>query len=129
MELVGSYRNIKIYDDFAHHPTEIDSSITSIRKNFPDKKILAICEIKSNSMISGAHRVNLSKALNKAHRSIVVKSRLVKWSISNKNHKINTIETYDKIKEYIDINIDNIDILLIMSNKSTVELRETIKNA
>ena len=129
MELVGSYRNIKIYDDFAHHPTEIDSSITSIRKNFPDKKILAICEIKSNSMISGAHRVNLSKALNKAHRSIVVKSRLVKWSLSNKNHKINTIETYDKIKEYIDINIDNIDILLIMSNKSTVELRETIKNA
>ena len=80
-------------------------------------------------MISGAHRLNLSKALNKAHRSIVVKSRLVKWSLSNKNHKINTIETYDEIKEYIDNNIDNIDIMLIMSNKSTVELRETIKNA
>ena len=38
MELVGSYRNIKIYDDFAHHPTEIDSSITSIRKIFLIKK-------------------------------------------------------------------------------------------
>ena len=80
-------------------------------------------------MISGTHRSNLSKALQRAHRSIIVKSRLVKWSISNKNHKINTIETYDKIKEYIDINLENIDILLIMSNKSTVELRDTIKNA
>ena len=129
MELVGSYKTIKIYDDFAHHPTEIDSSISSLKKNFPDKKILAICEVKSNSMISGAHRLNLSKALQRAHRSIIVKSRLVKWSLSNKNHKINTIETYDKIKDYIDTNLDNIDILLIMSNKSTVELRETIKNA
>lgn len=129
MELVGSYKTIKIYDDFAHHPTEIDSSISSLKKNFPDKKILAICEVKSNSMISGAHRLNLSKALQRAHRSIIVKSRLVKWSLSNKNHKINTIETYDKIKEYIDSNLDNIDILLIMSNKSTVELRDTIKNA
>tara|TARA_B100000242_G_C43040378_1_gene485324 strand:- start:402 stop:1730 length:1329 start_codon:yes stop_codon:yes gene_type:complete len=129
MEFVGSYKSIKIYDDFAHHPTEIESSILSLKKNYPNKKILAICEVKSNSMISGAHKSNLSRALQRAHRSIIVKSRLVKWSLSNKNHKINTIETYDKIKEYIDINLENIDILLIMSNKSTVELRDTIKNA
>tara|TARA_B100001989_G_C24520713_1_gene455701 strand:- start:1003 stop:1644 length:642 start_codon:yes stop_codon:yes gene_type:complete len=129
MEAVGYYRKRHIFDDFAHHPTEVESSIESLKKNFPKKKILAICEVKSNSMISGTHRENLSKSLQKAHRSIIVKSRLVKWAIKTKNHKINTLETYDKIKEYIDNHINQIDIILIMSNKSTVELRDIIKDA
>ena len=129
MEAVGYYRKRHIFDDFAHHPTEVESSIESLKKNFPKKKILAICEVKSNSMISGTHRENLSKSLQKAHRSIIVKSRLVKWAIKTKNHKINTLETYDKIKEYIDTHINQIDIILIMSNKSTVELRDIIKDA
>ncbi len=129
MEAVGYYKKRHIFDDFAHHPTEVESSIESLKKNFPKKKILAICEVKSNSMISGTHRENLSKSLQKAHRSIIVKSRLVKWAIKTKNHKINTLETYDKIKEYIDTHINQIDIILIMSNKSTVELRDIIKDA
>ncbi|MBK46430.1 MAG: UDP-N-acetylmuramate:L-alanyl-gamma-D-glutamyl-meso-diaminopimelate ligase [Gammaproteobacteria bacterium] len=129
MEAVGYYRKRHIFDDFAHHPTEVESSIESLKKNFPKKKILAICEVKSNSMISGTHRENLSKSLQKAHKSIIVKSRLVKWAIKTKNHKINTLETYDKIKEYIDTHINQIDIILIMSNKSTVELRDIIKDA
>ncbi len=129
MEAVGNYKKKQIFDDFAHHPTEIDSSIESLKSTFPKKRILAICEVKSNSMISGTHREDLSKSLQKAHKSIIVKSRLFKWKINTKNHKINTIETYDKIKEYIDSHINQIDIILIMSNKSTVELRDTIKDA
>ena len=80
-------------------------------------------------MISGTHKESLEKALSESHHSIIVKSRLFKWSISKKNHEIRTIETYDKIKEYIDSNLDKIDIILIMSNKSTVELRDIIKDA
>ena len=129
MESVGFYKKIHIFDDFAHHPTEIKSSIESLKKNYRDKKILSICEVKSSSMISGTHKESLEKALSESHHSIIVKSRLFKWSISKKNHKIRTIETYDKIKEYIDSNLDKIDIILIMSNKSTVELRDIIKDA
>ena len=129
MESVGFYKKIHIFDDFAHHPTEIKSSIETLKKNYRDKKILSICEVKSSSMISGTHKESLEKALSESHHSIIVKSRLFKWSISKKNHKIRTIETYDKIKEYIDSNLDKIDIILIMSNKSTVELRDIIKDA
>ena len=64
MEAVESKGDIKIYDDFAHHPTEIESSIKSLKENFKGKKILSICEIKSHSMISGAHKKNLPIALN-----------------------------------------------------------------
>ena len=123
MEFVGKINEMEIYDDFAHHPTEVESSIMSLKKKFKGKKVLAICEIKSNSMISGIHKNNLIKALNKAHQSILVKSHMYKWSINN-NPKIKVIESYSKIHDYIKSNRIKFDIVLIMSNKSTKSLRD-----
>ena len=126
MEFVGKMNEMKIYDDFAHHPTEIESSILSLKKKFKGKKVLAICEIKSNSMISGIHKNNLIKALNKAHQSILVKSHMFKWGINN-NPKIKVIESYSKIHDYIKTNRIKYDIVLIMSNKSTESLRDELQ--
>ena len=83
MELVLDTSNIKAYDDFAHHPTEIESSIRSLKDSYKNKKILSICEIKSNSMISGAHRENLPRALEISHHAILIKSKLSKsvWAV------------------------------------------------
>ena len=124
MEYVGKKDHMFIYDDFAHHPTEIEGSIKSLKEKFKNKKILSICEIKSNSMISGAHKKNLPKALEKSHHSIVVRSKLSKWSLKSK--RINVYDNYNKVLHYIRENKDNIDIILIMSNKSTKLLREHI---
>ena len=126
MEFVGYLDDIMIFDDFAHHPTEIESSVKSLRDEYGNKKILSICEIKSNSMISGTHKDELPCALKKSHHSIIVKSRLFKWSLKNK--KIKLINSYSKIKEYIKNYKSDIDIILIMSNKSTKELRKYITN-
>ena len=38
MEKVESKGTLQIYDDFAHHPTEIESSIKSLKENFKGKK-------------------------------------------------------------------------------------------
>tara|TARA_B100001996_G_scaffold381119_1_gene369921 strand:+ start:590 stop:1924 length:1335 start_codon:yes stop_codon:yes gene_type:complete len=126
MEFTGYLDNIMIFDDFAHHPTEIQSSIQSLRSEYSNKKILSICEIKSNSMISGTHKNELPNALKKSHHSIIVKSNLVKWSLNNK--KIKLMSSYTKIKKYIKDHKSDIDIILIMSNKSTKELRKYITN-
>ncbi len=126
MEFVGSINNMNIYDDFAHHPTEVENSILSLKRKFKGKKVLAICEIKSNSMISGIHKDNLIKALNKADQSILVKSSMYKWVINN-NPKIKVIESYPKIHDYINSNEFKFDILLIMSNKSTQPLRDALQ--
>ncbi len=126
MEFTGYLDNIMIFDDFAHHPTEIQSSIQSLRSEYSNKKILSICEIKSNSMISGTHKNELPNALKKSHHSIIVKSNLVKWSLNNK--KIKLMSSYTKIKKYIKDHKSDIDIILIMSNKSTKELRKYIAN-
>lgn len=124
MELVEEKDNILIFDDFAHHPTEIESSIKSLKDNFKNKKILSICEIKSNSMISGAHRKNLPKALEASHHSILIKSKLSKWTLSSK--KIKVYDNYEMVLKYINDYKDKIDIILIMSNKSTKLLRDSI---
>ena len=58
LEKRGVFGGATLYDDFAHHPTEVESSIISLKKKFKGKKVLAICEIKSNSMISGIHKNN-----------------------------------------------------------------------
>lgn len=44
MELISDKGGIKIYDDYAHHPTAIKITLEGLRKKYPNKKILAIIE-------------------------------------------------------------------------------------
>ena len=128
MEKVESKDILQIYDDFAHHPTEIESSIKSLKENFKGKKILSICEIKSHSMISGAHQKDLPIALNYSHYSIIIKPPLLKWTLSSTNKNLCVVDSYAKAIEFMKKIKKNIDIILIMSNKSTVNLQRYIKN-
>ena len=128
MEKVESKGILKIYDDFAHHPTEIESSIKSLKENFKGKKILSICEIKSHSMISGAHKKGLPIALNNSHYSIIIKSPLSKWTLDSISKNLYVVDSYPEAIEFIKKIEKKIDIILIMSNKSTVDIRNYIKN-
>ena len=51
LEFKGEYSGIKIYDDFAHHPTAISFTAKAIRDEFKDKKIFGIIELGSNKNI------------------------------------------------------------------------------
>ena len=128
MEKVKSKGVLEIYDDFAHHPTEIESSIKSLKENFKGKKILSICEIKSHSMISGAHKKDLPVALNNSHYSIIIKPPLLKWTLNSVRKNLYVVDSYAKAIEFIKKIKNKIDIILIMSNKSTVDIQEYIKN-
>jgi UDP-N-acetylmuramate--alanine ligase len=44
MELVGEKNGVKVFDDYAHHPTAIETTLEGVRKEFPKAKILAIVE-------------------------------------------------------------------------------------
>ena len=128
MEKVESKGMLQIYDDFAHHPTEIASSIKSLKENFKGKKILSICEVKSHSMISGAHKKDLPISLNNSHYSIIIKPPLLKWTLNSASKNSYVVDSYAKAIEFIKKIENKIDIILIMSNKSTVDIQEYIKN-
>jgi UDP-N-acetylmuramate: L-alanyl-gamma-D-glutamyl-meso-diaminopimelate ligase len=68
MELRGELRGVRVYDDFAHHPTAIASTLDGLRKQVGDRRILAVLEPRSNTMRMGVHADRLAGALAAADR-------------------------------------------------------------
>jgi UDP-N-acetylmuramate: L-alanyl-gamma-D-glutamyl-meso-diaminopimelate ligase len=63
MELRGEVRGIAVYDDFAHHPTAIASTIDGLRRKVGEKRIVAVLEPRSATMKMGVHRETLGPSL------------------------------------------------------------------
>ncbi|HUG72121.1 MAG TPA: UDP-N-acetylmuramate:L-alanyl-gamma-D-glutamyl-meso-diaminopimelate ligase [Steroidobacteraceae bacterium] len=63
MELTGEAAGIRIYDDFAHHPTAIATTIEGLRRNIGKARLVAVLEARSNTMRMGVHKQTLAPAL------------------------------------------------------------------
>lgn len=59
MERVGEVDGIKVYDDFAHHPTAIETTLAGLRHQVGEEPIIAVIEPRSNTMKMGVHRDSL----------------------------------------------------------------------
>ncbi|MCY1346261.1 UDP-N-acetylmuramate--L-alanyl-gamma-D-glutamyl-meso-2,6-diaminoheptandioate ligase [compost metagenome] len=66
MEKVAEVQGVTIYDDFAHHPTAIATTLDGLRKRVGDAPVIAIIEPRSNSMKLGAHRDGLPDSVLQA---------------------------------------------------------------
>jgi len=69
MELVGEAGGVAIYDDFAHHPTAIRTTVGGLRQRVGLARVLAVFEPRSNTMKLGAMKAQLPWALENADRS------------------------------------------------------------
>ncbi len=63
MELRGVVNNISVYDDFAHHPTAIATTVAGLRAKVGKARILAVLEPRSNTMKLGTMKAALPKSL------------------------------------------------------------------
>jgi UDP-N-acetylmuramate: L-alanyl-gamma-D-glutamyl-meso-diaminopimelate ligase len=68
MELRGVVRGIALYDDFAHHPTAIQTTIAGLRRKVGRARILAVLEPRSNTMKLGVMKDELPASLADANR-------------------------------------------------------------
>nr|WP_315192061.1 UDP-N-acetylmuramate:L-alanyl-gamma-D-glutamyl-meso-diaminopimelate ligase [uncultured Albidiferax sp.] len=67
MEVVGNVRGMTVYDDFAHHPTAIRTTVDGLRRRIgPGQRILAVFEPRSNTMKLGAMKAQLPWSLEDA---------------------------------------------------------------
>lgn len=66
MEKVAEVNGVIIYDDFAHHPTAIATTLDGLRKRVGAAKVIAVVEPRSNSMKLGAHRDGLPESVVQA---------------------------------------------------------------
>jgi UDP-N-acetylmuramate: L-alanyl-gamma-D-glutamyl-meso-diaminopimelate ligase len=69
LELRGEARGIKVYDDFAHHPTAMRTTVEGLRRKVGAARILAVFEPRSNTMKLGAMKAQLPWALEEADLS------------------------------------------------------------
>lgn len=81
MELLGTVRGIDVYDDFAHHPTAIDTTLDGARKKLGQRRLWAIIEPRSNTMRMGSHKDGLAHAARAADHVIWYQPAGLDWNL------------------------------------------------
>lgn len=66
MECKGVEKGVTVYDDFAHHPTAISTTVAGLRQRVGDARILAVLEPRSNTMKLGTMKAALPQSLAEA---------------------------------------------------------------
>ncbi|WP_256371954.1 UDP-N-acetylmuramate:L-alanyl-gamma-D-glutamyl-meso-diaminopimelate ligase [Aliidiomarina sp. B3213] len=80
MEVRAKYPWVTLYDDFAHHPTAIATTLSGLRhKVGEDERIIAIFEPRSNTMKAGVHQGKLASALAEADEVYVLQPEGAQW--------------------------------------------------
>ena len=76
MELRGEAGGVKVYDDFAHHPTAIRTTVNGLRRKVGLERILAVLEPRSNTMKLGTMKAQLPWSLEEADLSFCYQGNL-----------------------------------------------------
>ena len=81
MEVRGVINGITVYDDFAHHPTAIETTLRGLRARVGQARIIAVLEARSNTMKLGVHSAHLAPALALADRDWFLNSPDLGWDL------------------------------------------------
>lgn len=121
MEVIVKKDGITVYDDFAHHPTAIKTTLEGLRKQVGDARILAIIEPRSNTMRLGVHTQSLAESLAAADEAIIYQPENLGWDLSQLLQYANNIQIcsdLEAIIKSIKAESNNGCHVLLMSNGS-----------
>lgn len=120
MELKGEVNGIRVYDDFAHHPTAIKTTLEGLRNKVGDARIIAVLEPRSNTMRSEVHQHTLPTALNSADFVYLFEPENLKLSfeqvIEQSSAECVFFDDVDKIVEQVVEKASSNDHIVVMSN-------------
>ncbi|OTG79620.1 UDP-N-acetylmuramate:L-alanyl-gamma-D-glutamyl-meso-diaminopimelate ligase [Acinetobacter sp. ANC 4648] len=120
MELLGTVNGIEVYDDFAHHPTAIDTTLEGARKRLAERKLWAIIEPRSNTMRMGSHKDGLAYSARLADEVIWYQPEGLDWDlqpvIDAATNKAVIARTLDDIIQTLVSQAGEGDAVVIMSN-------------
>jgi UDP-N-acetylmuramate: L-alanyl-gamma-D-glutamyl-meso-diaminopimelate ligase len=83
LELLGSPGDVTVYDDFAHHPTAIATTLQGLRARAGKGRVIALVEPRSNTMRMGEHRAQLAAATAAADRVYWFQPPGMDWSLES----------------------------------------------
>ena len=96
LETIGDANNITVYDDFAHHPTAISTTVDGLRRRVGQARILAVLEPRSNTMKLGVMKAQLPGSLEQADQVFAYGANAGKeslgWDLAEVLSPLNTKE-------------------------------------
>ncbi len=120
MEVKGEVSNITLYDDFAHHPTAIATTLDGLRKKVGNARILAVLEPRSNTMKMGVHKDTLANSWQKADEVYLYEPEGMDWSlvdsVAHSNAPTHCFRDVEKIVQGVCNVAQPGDHILVMSN-------------
>ena len=132
LELRGEVRGIRVYDDFAHHPTAVKLTIDSVRRQAPSR-IVAVLEPRSNTMRLGVHRAELATSLAGADRVWLYQPAGLNWNLddvaASLGAKAAVARELSKLVDALASELKSGDRVLIMSNGGFGGLLERLLQA
>lgn len=120
LELRGEVDNIRVYDDFAHHPTAIATTVAGLRARIGNRKLVAVLEPRSNTMKMGVHQDTLAQSLIQADRVLLFQDAGLKWSLKQVSETlgdhVSVFDSVDSIVNTLQKEAEQGDEILVMSN-------------
>lgn len=129
LEIRGEIRGVTFYDDFAHHPTAIVTTLMGLRHKVGEKRIIAIVELGSFTMRTGVHRDTLAPALATADIVLIARPKQ-DWGVdaiaAQLGSKATVYDTTQAIVAAVAELVQTNDQLIVMSNTGFDGLHEKL---
>ena len=121
LELLGTPNEIAVYDDFAHHPTAVKTTLEGLRNAAGEKRVVAVIEIRSNTMKRGTHKEELVPATEHADLVFWFEPGGLDWSMTEAASELNGHFVFRDTNQLHDALVQQLhsgDHVVIMSNGS-----------
>lgn len=130
MELLAAANGVYLYDDFAHHPTAMASTLAGVRARVGAAPIFAVIEPGSNTMRKGVHNATLPAALAVADQVFAFDNGGLQWSLqelsANTDNQWTCRTDTSELVEQIVTALPEVCHVVMMSNGSFGGLRELL---
>lgn len=130
MEIRGQVAGVTVYDDFAHHPTAILTTVEGLRAKVGKQRIVAVLDLRSNTMRMGTHQSELCQALVEADLVYVFQSSTVNWSVATAlsplGERAHVLQDTQTLIDVLAQTVKPEDHVLVMSNGGFDNLHERL---
>jgi UDP-N-acetylmuramate: L-alanyl-gamma-D-glutamyl-meso-diaminopimelate ligase len=120
MELRGVASGVHVYDDFAHHPTAIATTLDGLRRRVGKQRIVAVLEPRSNTMRMGVHAATLGGSLAAADEVWLYAPKDLGWDatqvVASLGKRGHVVVDLDELLAALNASLKSGDHALIMSN-------------